>query len=65
MKRRNSLKSTLLMVAAVIAAFVIAFIVKSILPESVEKWSGIIFWGIVVVVGGIGAFLAGKGGKRK
>lgn len=65
MKKRKNMKSILLMVVAVMVAFVIAFAVKSVLPESMAKWSSIIFWGIVIVIGGVGAFLAGRGGKKR
>ncbi|MFR6332865.1 MAG: hypothetical protein ACLUOI_31585 [Eisenbergiella sp.] len=54
-----------LLIVAVIAAFVLAFFVRGILPEELERWSELIFWGIVIVVGGAGALLAGRLFRRR
>lgn len=52
--------SIVLFIVAVVAAFALAFFVRGILPEELERWSDLIFWGIVIVVGGAGALLAGR-----
>lgn len=54
-----------LLIVAGIAAFVLAFFVRGILPEELERWSELIFWGIVIVVGGAGALLAGRLFRRR
>jgi hypothetical protein len=55
----------LVMIMCVILAFVIAGVVKGALPDSVEKYSNLIFWGVVIVVGGVGSLLSGKFFGRK
>ena len=42
----------ILLIIAVIAAF--------ILPGELKRWSDLIFWGIVIIIGGGGALLAGR-----
>jgi|UPI0004828332 hypothetical protein len=60
MRRQMNPVAVIVMILITIAAFIIAFIVKGHLPESVEAFKGLIFWGIVVVIGGGGAVLSGK-----
>ena len=50
----------ILLIIAVIAAFVLAFFVKGILPGELKRWSDLIFWGIVIIIGWGGALLAGR-----
>ena len=60
MRRGINPLAVVFLIGAVIAAFVLAFYVRGILPEEWERWSDLIFWGIIVVVGGAGALLAGR-----
>ena len=60
MRRQMNPLAVIVMILIAIAAFIIAFIVKGHLSESVEAFKGLIFWGIVVVIGGGGAVLSGK-----
>lgn len=52
MRRGINPLAVVFLIGAVIAAFVLAFYVRGILPEEWERWSALIFWGIVIVVGG-------------
>ena len=41
----------ILLIIAVIAAFVLAFFVKGILPGVLNRWSHLMFWDIVMIIG--------------
>ena len=65
MRRGRNPLAILLLLVILTVAIALAFFVKGILPEHLSQWSSLIFWGIIVVIGGIGAVLAGKLGGRR
>ncbi len=67
MKKRLSPVAVILLIVIAVAAFVVAALVRNALPESVSKYKDLIFWGIIVLSGGIGSFVIGKvfGGKKR
>jgi len=67
MKKRLSPVAVILLIVIAVAAFVVAALVQNALPESVSKYKDLIFWGIIVLSGGIGSFVIGKvfGGKKR
>lgn len=65
MRRGMNPLAILLLIVILAAAIAFAFFVKGILPEHLSQWSNLIFWGILIAIGGIGAVLAGKLGGRR
>lgn len=68
MKKSLSPVAVILLIAIAVAAIVAAALVRNALPDSVTKYKDLIFWGIIVLSGGIGAFVVGKvfgRGKRR
>ena len=60
MRRGINPLAVVVMTLIAIAAFVVAFLVKGHLPENLYNFRGLIFWGIVIVLGGGGALFSGK-----
>ncbi|MDD7219773.1 MAG: hypothetical protein PUI16_07325 [Clostridia bacterium] len=60
MRRRTNPLAVILVIVVVIAAVIVATIVRNILPEGLSNVKGLIFWGIIVAIGGVGSLLIGK-----
>ena len=60
MRRGTNPLAVLLLIIISFAAIFAAFFMKGILPDSLQKWDNLIFWGTIVAIGGIGAVLVGK-----
>lgn len=67
MSKRTNPMSVILSLILIIVALVVAFVVKGVLPTSASNWSGLIFWLIVIVIGGGGTFACAyfMNGKRR
>ena len=65
MRRGMNPLAVLMLIATTVIAFVAATVVRHFLPEAVSAWSGFIFWGIVILLGGIGAVISGKFMNRR
>ena len=62
--RKNNGKGILFTVLGFILGFIIALFVRSILPPSMEKLSGLIFFGIILFIGGAVTFITGRFTRR-
>ena len=60
MHKKNNTTAIIVAVIIAVAAIIMAFIVKGLLPDSMYRWKNLIFWGIVVVAGGLGTMFAGR-----
>ncbi len=59
MRRKRNTAGVAVTVLTAVFAVAIAFIVKdTVLKDS--RWAGVIFWGIIILVGGAGGILAGR-----
>ena len=59
MRRKRNTAGVAVTVLTAVVAVAIAFIVKdTVLKDS--RWAGVIFWGIIIIVGGAGGILAGR-----
>ncbi|MDD6667753.1 MAG: hypothetical protein PUE58_07370 [Lachnospiraceae bacterium] len=65
MRRGTNPLAVLLMVVIFIVSIVVAFIVRNVLPDSVSNFKDLIFWGIVIVIGGVGGVLIGKNMNKR
>lgn len=65
MRRGTNPLAVLLMVVVFVVAIVVAFIVRNVLPASVSHFKDLIFWGIVIAIGGIGGVLVGKNMNKR
>ena len=67
MKKRLSPIAVILLIVIAVAAFVVAAHIRNSLPEDLSKYKDLIFWGIIVLSGGIGSFVIGKvfGGRKR
>ena len=52
--------AVLAIMAVAAIALIIAGVVRKILPAGIEQFSGIIFWGVVIVIGALGSLIAGR-----
>ena len=48
-----------------IGAFILATTVKNILPQFIEQWAGLIFWLVLILIGGGAAVLIGRFFNRR
>lgn len=48
-----------------VIAFIMATTVKNVLPQQIEQWSGLIFWLVLIIVGGGSALIVGKFMNRR
>lgn len=60
MRRGTNPIAVILTVIVFIISIVIALLVRNALPEAVSNFKDLIFWGIVIAIGGFGGFLVGK-----
>ena len=60
MRRRIHPLAVIVFIATVAAAVALAFFVKDRIPYDLRQWDDLIFWAVIIVVGGIGALLSGK-----
>lgn len=60
MRRRRSKAPIIILVIIVIALIFVGQLVTSSLPESLDRYSSLIFWGIVAGGGAISAFICGR-----
>lgn len=60
MGRKTNYKAIIVAVIAIIVAFVVATIVMNVLPDSADKFKGLIFWVIVIIIGGVGTVVSAK-----
>lgn len=60
MRRGMNPLAVLMLIASAVVAFGAALIVRQFIPDSISEWSGLIFWGMVILLGGIGAIVSGK-----
>lgn len=61
MRRRRNPVSIIITILIIIGVIVAAFLVKNyLLPESMEKYANLIFWGIIAGGGGLVCFLCGR-----
>lgn len=65
MRRGTNPLAVLLMVVVFVVAIVAAFIVRNVLPTSVSQFKDLIFWGIVILIGGVGGVLIGKNMNKR
>ena len=60
MKRGINPLAVIVMIIAAAAAIVVGLLVQNALPQEAEQYKGLVFWGIVIGIGGGGALLAGR-----
>ena len=60
MKRGINPIAVIVMIIAAAAAIVIGLLVQNSLPPESSQYKGLVFWGIVIGIGGGGALLAGR-----
>lgn len=60
MKRGISPVKIILAILVVIAALIISLAVKLLLPVAMERFSGILFWGVFMLIAVPGVFLVGR-----
>ena len=60
MKRGINPIAVIVMIIAAAAAIVIGLLVQNALPPEASQYKGLVFWGIVIGIGGCGALLAGR-----
>lgn len=60
MRKQNNGKAIVAMIIIVVAMIILGLVVSQNLPESLSEFSSLIFWGIIVIGGGIGSFLCGR-----
>lgn len=67
MKKGINPVSVVAAMCSVLVSIILAFVIKGCLPDSAKQWGGMIFWLVIIAVGGAGTFLSGKklNGKRK
>lgn len=57
--------SIIVLILVIIGSFVAGGVVKTLLPESVERFENLISWGVIIGVGGLGSVIVGRiFGKR-
>lgn len=59
MGERNTLRN-IVTILGFLAGLVIAFFVKGRVPEAAKNWSGFLFFGTLILVGGAVGLLAAK-----
>ena len=64
-KRTNWGRIIGIIIVAIISLALMIFVNRGILPESLDKWSGIIGWLVFCVVAIVGGFIVGKITKRR
>ena len=64
MKKDFNPLSFIVIALVLVGAIILAFAVRSVLPESIERFGGLIFWGIVAGAGGLGCFIFGRLTRR-
>ena len=57
-RRRNTAGIVVTVLTAVFAVAIAAIVKDTVLKDS--RWAGVIFWGIIILVGGAGGILAGR-----
>lgn len=60
MKRGINPIAVIVMIIAAAVAIVVGLLVQNALPPEAAQYKGLIFWGIVIGIGGGGALLAGR-----
>ena len=60
MKRGINPLAVIVMIIGAAAAIVVGLLVQNALPQEAEQYKGLVFWGIVIGIGGGGALLAGR-----
>ena len=60
MKRGINPLAVIVMIIAAAVAIVVGLLVQNSLPPEAEQYKGLVFWGIVIGIGGGGALLAGR-----
>lgn len=60
MDDRSSLIRNIVIVIGFIAAVIIALVVRANLPETLAKYSGLMFFSLILLIGGLVGFLASK-----
>ena len=60
MRRGTNPMAVLIMAVIVIATIFFAFLIKENLPEALEKWEGVIFWGALAGGAGLGGIICGR-----
>ena len=60
MEDRNNLFRNLIIMLGFAAAVIAALLIRNHLPESAEAYSGLIFFGTILIIGGGVGALAGK-----
>lgn len=60
MKRGINTKKLIIAVIVAVAAFIISLIVNSLLPSGLERFSGLIFWALFLLISVPGVFLVGR-----
>lgn len=60
MNKRTNPVSIIVAIVIVIVAAILAFVVKGMLPTSMSRWSGLVFYAIITIVGGSGVFIVAK-----
>lgn len=60
MKRGINPIAVIVMIIAAVAAIAAALLVRNALPPEASQYKGLVFWGIIIGIGGGGALLAGR-----
>ena len=60
MRRRMNPIAMIALVVVILAAFAAGAVVRNIMPDTLDKFSNLIFWGVVIVVGAGGSLLTGR-----
>ena len=60
MRRGINPAAVVVMIIMAIAAVVVAVLVRNALPVKMEPFKGLIFWAIIIGIGGGGAWFAGR-----
>ncbi len=65
MRRGINPLAVVVMILIAAAAIVVAVLVRNALPPEAENFKGIVFWGIIIGIGGGGALFAGRKFNRR
>ena len=60
MRRRTNPMAIIVLIVFAVGSIAAAFLIKGNLPQDMEKWKSLIFWGIIAAGAGTGGFLCGK-----
>ena len=60
MKREIGKKKKLRLVLVIVIALIVAVVSRFVIPVSLDRWKGFIFFALLIVISGIGVYFVSK-----